>query len=113
MNSFEFTQLITSLGCAKTSEMMNDESRVFKRCEELWTCLTQTAMKTLEEDEQVEFVSVDDAWMYMMAIFGIQGHKRMGVEPPFSPEKIDNLPVGFLDGNRKLCLSTNCVEQIQ
>ena len=87
LNSFEFTQLITRLGCAKTSEMMNDESKVFKRCEELWTCLTQTGLKSLGENANGEFVSVDDTWLYMMAIFGIKGHKRMGISPPFSPER--------------------------
>jgi hypothetical protein len=92
--------------------MMNDESKVFKRCEELWTCLTQTGIKTLGDSIQGEFVSVDDSWIYLMAIFGIEGHKRMGVAPPFSPERQDNLPVGFLNKNRQLSLTPNCVDQI-
>lgn len=45
-----------------------------------------------------------------MAILGIQGHRRMGVAPPFSPERTDDLPVGFLDENMKLNLTDNCID---
>ena len=114
INSFEFTQLITQLGCAKTDEMMDDNSKVFKRCEELWTCLSQTALKTLDAETR-DVISVDDTLMYLLAIFSINGHPRMNARPPLSPEKenVDKLPVGFLDDKRQLCLTDNCADQIK
>jgi hypothetical protein len=90
--------------------MMDDNSKVFRRCEELWTCLSQTAFKTLDDETSGEHVSVDDTHLYLMSIFGIQGHPRMHVHSPLSPERNDQLPVGFLTEMRQLSLSVNCVE---
>jgi hypothetical protein len=39
IDSYTFTQLMVSLGCARKVDMENDRALEFKKIEELWLCL--------------------------------------------------------------------------
>ena len=56
-------------------------------------------------------VQVGDAKVFFMAVFGVRGNRRVGLQNPL-PDASTALTYGWLNDNNQLCLSEKCVNQI-
>ena len=54
-------------------------------------------------------VQLGDVKLFLMAILGVTGNKRLGLSRPTNSARFE-LPYGWLDENNQLCLSDKCVE---
>jgi hypothetical protein len=54
-------------------------------------------------------VQLGDVKLFLMAILGVTGNKRLGLSRPANSARFE-LPYGWLDENNQLCLSDKCLE---
>ena len=109
INSYVFSQLMIELGCARQIDMQNDNTLEFKRVEEIWLCLLESARSLSMEMVAPQMVQLGDVKLFLMAILGVTGNKRLGLSRPTNSARFE-LPYGWLDENNQLCLSDKCVE---
>ena len=94
INSYAFSQLMIELGCVRQIDMQNDITTEFKMIEEIWLCLLE-GIKSIPP----QMVQVGDVKLFLMAIFGVSGNKRLGLDKPHITERTQDLPYGWVDGN--------------
>jgi len=104
VDSYTFTQLMIELGCARQVDMENDKSQEFKKVEEIWLCLLRCAQHpSQKKTTKKQVISVGDTKLFLMAIFGIRGNKRLGrdedglIEFQNQHSTEDQLPYGWLN----------------
>ena len=85
MTSYIFTQLLIALGCTRPSDLEMEFTQEFKKIEEIWLCLLQSS--TVAKGSKTKEIQVCDAKIFLMAIFGVRGHRRLGVEDTGQIEK--------------------------
>lgn len=120
IDSYIFTQLMNELGCTRQLDMENDQSQEFKKVEEIWLSLLKCAQHPQQKKAtRKQAISVGDTKLFLMAIFGIRGNKRIGQDDEKlaefqnqqTPE--NQLPYGYLNEQNQLCLTEKCVARIR
>jgi hypothetical protein len=111
---------MVDLGCSRKQDMENDISKEFKIIEEIWMYLLNSSSHPLHaKPSATQKIFVGDIKVLLMAIFGVQGNKRVSIDDDgvIQDQQEDHpdffMPFGFLNGDGQLCLSARCVEIVR